>query len=184
MTEPLYKVLDLDGTAHNGGRGQWMLPANGQPGAWMPPIVGDLIPCQHGYHLCRRGDLIHWLGPTLWVAEARWDQIVHTDKVVVRQARLLHRIETWTERTARLFACECAERALKRERAAGREPAEASWQSITVARRFASGTATVEELSAARAAASAAAWDAERDWQTERLFQILEGDLPAVKVTP
>jgi len=151
MTEPFYKFLNLDGTAYHGGHGQWALPTNGQPGTWMPPIVGDLIPCQHGYHLCRRGDLIHWLGPTLWVAEARWDQIVHTDKVVVRQARLLHRIETWTERTARLFACECAERALKRERAAGREPAEASWQSIAVAKRFAFGEATREELSAARA---------------------------------
>ena len=66
------------------------------------------------------------------------------------------------ERELRLFACDCAERALRREREAGHEPDPRSWNAITVARRFAAGEATAEELAAADAAAraDAAAWAA------------------------
>jgi hypothetical protein len=69
----------------------------------------------------------------------------------------------------RLLACDYAERALKREREAGREPDERSWKVIEVSRRYAWGLATVEELdnarkasSAASEAARAAAWEAAR----------------------
>ena len=61
-------------------------------------------------------------------------------------------------RTLRLFACDCAERALERERKAGREPHADSWKAIEVARRFADGKATTKELEAARSAAYAAAY--------------------------
>lgn len=60
------------------------------------------------------------------------------------------------DRTLRLFACDCAERALERERKAGRKPHADSWKAIEVARRFADGKATNEELKAARSAAAAA----------------------------
>ena len=60
------------------------------------------------------------------------------------------------DRTLRLFACDCAERALERERKAGRKPHADSWKVIEVARRFADGKATNEELKAARSAAAAA----------------------------
>jgi hypothetical protein len=62
--------------------------------------------------------------------------------------------------TLRLLSCDFAERALKRERRAGQEPDERSWNAIRVSRRYARGKATDEELAAARAAARAAAWDA------------------------
>jgi len=52
-------------------------------------------------------------------------------------------------RELRLIACWCAERALKRERAAGREPDARSWAAVEVSRRHANGLATVEELDAA-----------------------------------
>jgi hypothetical protein len=52
-----------------------------------------------------------------------------------------------------LFAYDCAERALTRERDAGRDPDERSWAAVDVARRHALGMATDAELAAARAAA-------------------------------
>jgi hypothetical protein len=63
--------------------------------------------------------------------------------------------------TRRLFACDCAERALLRERDAGREPDPRSWRAIEISRAYARGEATLEELAAAQAAAWAVARDAE-----------------------
>jgi hypothetical protein len=71
-----------------------------------------------------------------------------------------------TDSLMRLFACDCAERALISEREAGREPDERSWTAVAVARRYALGEATDAELDDARAdayaAASAAAWNTAR----------------------
>jgi hypothetical protein len=162
----------------------------------MPTIKGDLVPCENGYHLCRKGDLVRWLGETLYEAEYEGDIIEFDNKVVVRRARLLRTLEEWNERTAGLFACDCAERVLplfEAEYPGDKRPREA----LDVARRYAVGNATHEELSAARdaawaaaraaaraaagAAAEDAAWDAawdaaedaERTWQTKRLFEML-----------
>jgi hypothetical protein len=60
----------------------------------------------------------------------------------------------------RLWACDCAERALLRERDAGREPDARSWRAVEVARAYAIGDVTDEELATARDAAGAAAWAA------------------------
>src|SRR3990172_668485 len=153
----LYKVLDHDGTPCHGGSGQWALPAYGKPGAWMPRLTGTLIPCQYGYHLCERGDLVHWLGPTIWEAETEaMEPLRDGNKSVVASARLLRKLETWNPRTQRLFAADCAERALERERAAGREPHPDSWRAIAVARRYANSEATPRELAAAAYAAATA----------------------------
>ena len=60
-------------------------------------------------------------------------------------------------RQLRLFACKCADRSLKCETKAGREPDARSVAAVVMARRFAMGKATVEELSAAESAAWSAA---------------------------
>ena len=76
------------------------------------------------------------------------------------------------ERTLRLFACDCAERAVSRIK----KPDARSLAAIEVARRFANGEATADELDAARDAAYAAsnaARAAERRWQVERLVGML-----------
>jgi hypothetical protein len=65
-------------------------------------------------------------------------------------------------RELRLLACDFAERALTREREAGREPDARSWATVEVLRRFADGKATSKERDAAWAAARAAAGDAAR----------------------
>ena len=59
------------------------------------------------------------------------------------------------EKKQRLFACDCAERALLREREAGREPDPRSWNAVSVAREYAMGRASKEELKSAKTAASA-----------------------------
>src|SRR3990167_9181761 len=153
MNETLYKVLGENGETVNGGHGKWSLPSGGKPGKWMPKIGGELIPCENGYHLCRRKDLINWLGPTIWEAECRGDVVKAHDKIVVREARLLRQLENWNERTARLFACDCSEWALS----LFAEPDPRSIQAIWVARLYAVGKATEIELDAAWAAAGAAA---------------------------
>ena len=67
------------------------------------------------------------------------------------------REELISPRQLRLFACACANRALSRERKSGREPDKRSIEAIAVARRYAMGKATTEELSAAGNAARSAA---------------------------
>ncbi len=162
--ERLYKVLNDDGSCYHGGRGHWKLPTADGPGDWMPKLRGALEPCRRGYHLCREADLVNWLGPVIWIAEYEGDRVdvdsAVGGKVVVRRARILSRVSNWDAQIARLFACDCAERALNREREHGREPDARSWESIAVARRFARGGATQTELDAAGDAAGAAAWAA------------------------
>ena len=162
--ETLYKVLDENNCSMHGGSAVWT------PGVWMPAVTGPLVPCQNGYHLCRAGDLLNWLGPAIWRAEYQGERIdcdppetpPHETKVVVRQAQVVERLATWNERTARLFACDCAERVLPLfERQYPDDPRPR--QAIDTARRFAKGQASKDERFAAWAAASAAAWNAAWD---------------------
>ena len=67
---------------------------------------------------------------------------------------------TLDDATWRLWGCDCAERPLLRERAAGREPDPRSWEVVAASRRYAAAKASREELDAARDTAWAAAWDA------------------------
>jgi hypothetical protein len=161
----LFKVLNDNGTCCNGGTGKWHLPTKNDdgtwtPGEWMPAVEGDLEPCENGYHLCREQDLLKWLGPAIFAAEYRGEAVEAEDKIVVREARLLRRLEGWNERTARLFAADCAERVV--HLCDDPRPRHA----IGVARRYAGGEATAEELDAARDAAWDAAWAA--DWDAAR----------------
>ena len=157
----LYKILDQVDGSFNGGTGTWHLPKNGDPGAWMPEIEGDLEPCVRGYHLCSFDNLLEWAGPTLYEAEYEGEIISCDNKVVVRKARLVRRIETWNDKNLRLFAAECAEHVLWiYEKPGG--TSDAPKNAILVAREFAHGRASKEELAAARAAARDAAWDAAR----------------------
>ena len=203
-TEQLYKVLNTDGSCYHGGQGRWYLPDGENPGEWMPTLRGELEPCVKGYHVLRVPDLVYWIGPALWTVEYEGDRIDGDDKVVVRKARILARVETWNDRILRLFACDCAERVLSH----APNPDPRSINAIIVARRFANGEATAAELlaawdaaeaaaeaaaeTAAWAAAEAAAWDAawaaawadagaatgtaERAWQTQRLMSYIHGE--------
>ena len=178
-----YKVLNQGGACIY-ANGYWHLPKRG-PGEWMP-VVKDLEMCESGYHLCRRKDLVGWLGPEIYEAEGRGKKLVGDDEVVFQQARLIRKLDTWNDRTARLFTCDCAERIVHLV------GDERSVEAIKVARRYANGEATDKERAVAQDAARAArvaraaravaqdavweaAWEAERKWQTKRLFEYLDG---------
>jgi len=159
-----YKFLDPGGRPR-WGTGTWHLPNGERPGKWMPEIT-DLVPGQRGYHVATIDQLIDWLGPELFEVECRGEHIDHWDMHVFGQARLVRRIDAWNDRTARLFAADCAERALLVfEILCPGDP----WprHAIHVARAFADGQATRKDLAEARAkaraSASAAARDAARD---------------------
>jgi hypothetical protein len=171
--ETLYKVLGSDGSAYHGGHGFWALPTKSgerwMPGDWMPTIKDELVPCSNGYHLCRREDVINWIGPYLYAVEYRGERVDCDDKVVVREARLLYPISTYSVEMLRLFNCDCAEHVLSIfEKACPNDNRPRN--AIECARRFLSGKITVEELDAARAAASDAASAAASDaaWAAAR----------------
>lgn len=68
------------------------------------------------------------------------------------------------------FACRCAERALSRIN----KPDARSVAAIEAKRKWLSGEISNKELVAAMAAAMAAAWAAEREWQIAELMRMLE----------
>jgi len=89
---------------------------------------------------------------------------------VVRRARLIARVDTWSDSAARLFAADSAARVLRifeAERPGDDRPRRA----IEVARAYARGEATADDL--------AAAWDAARDWQCRHLADMLGIEVPA-----
>ena len=163
-----YKVLNSRGHSCNGGSLKWSLPTKNDdgtwtPGEWMPEIEGPLVECENGYHLATIEQLQQWLGPRIFAADVDGEIVESSDgeKWLARKVRLVSETE-WDERTARLFACDCAEHVLylyERDYPEDMRPRNA----IETARRYASGQATKEELSAARAAACDATREAARD---------------------
>jgi hypothetical protein len=181
-----YKVLNEDGTCYHGGQGAWPLPTQNEdgtwtPGEWMPALEGELVPCEHGYHVVGLEQLLSWIGPAVFEVEvADSERLQEDDKWVVRgPCRLVRRLPIG-DREWRLFACDCAEQVLY---LCGDDQRPA--RAIAVARRYANGDATQDELAAAWDAALDAAWDARdaaraardavRSWQIARLQEYLEG---------
>jgi len=173
-----FKVLDENGCSCHGGDAEWSLPTQNDdgtwtPGEWMPEIEGELKPCRNGYHVVTLEQLPNWLGERIFEAQTG-EEIVHADdKSVVRTCRLIREFASWNERTARLFACDCAERVLYLFEA--RHPDDGRpRKAIETARRYAEGKAAVEELAASRdvawAASLAASRAASRDvaWDASR----------------
>ena len=193
----LWKCLDAKGRSpyarYEWGAGEWVR------------AEGDLVLCENGIHACRGSQILGWLNVQLWTFEYEpgTEILEDRDKLCGRAGRLIERVETWDDRSARLFAADCSERALLRERAAGREPDPRSWTAVTAARAFARGEIDNAAWNAARAAAGAAAgdaawaaawaaagdaawdaawaaagWAAERRWQYARLLTYLRGEDP------
>jgi len=195
-----WKVLHDDGTPFHGGTGRWPMPTKNADGSWTPgewlTAPGPLDLCQPGtLHLCRSTrDVLEWLGPAIFHAEYDADAAKRGNhKIGVLRARLLAKNEHWNERTARLFAADCAANVLH---FANDPRCDAA---VIAARRDAFGLLDKAARAAARDAAWDAAWDAARDaawdaardaaraaasyWQTKRLHAYLTGavDLDAIR---
>lgn len=154
MSGTYYKALRKGRVATHVNDFQWP-----EPGTWLE-VEGDLVACRNGLHIATlRQVLERWLSEELWEVEADLDgAIVLADKTVVRRARLVRQLP-WDERTARMFAADCAERVLhlfERDYPDDKRPREA----IAAARACANGEIGAAALAAAGAAAWAAAGDA------------------------
>jgi hypothetical protein len=134
------------------------LPKGDKPGKWLPKI--EIISlCEIGYHAFKAQYLLSWINAQLFEVEFDGDIIDGDDKTVAQRMRFVRKIETWNDKTARLFECWCAREVLpiyekaypddNRPRAA-----------IETSERFANGLATKEELSATWSAELSAAWSA------------------------
>ena len=161
MNITLYKVLDHNGKPMHGGSGCYPLPTADKPGKWMSPIK-PLVSCHSGYHVCRGAEhLIHWLGPVIWGVETCGKVVEADNKVVCEQVRLVARVDTWNDRTARLFAADCAEHVLplfEQQCPGDMRPRKA----VEAARAYAREEINKMALAAARAAGDVAAADAAR----------------------
>ncbi len=148
-----YKVLAADGVSpQHCGSGKWFIPKGKRMGKWMPAIK-DIRPCERGYHFVNIEQLPQWLGPTLYEIEVRGQIIHQADKSVAEQARLIRKVETWNNKTLRLYAADCAERVLglyEKQYPKDDRPRKA----IQAARDFANGLITKD--AAAKAATNAA----------------------------
>jgi len=129
--------------------------------------AGRIELCESGYHSSPS-----WLD-ALSYAPGSMACVVEVSEPIEKQAdKRVSRTRTLiacanVEKELRLFACDCAERALLRERKQGREPDERSWEAIRVARAYANGQGSRQRLDAAwdaaRDAVVAAGWDAASD---------------------
>jgi len=97
--------------------------------------------------------LVFELGSEIYEAEPQGDITISGNRLTCSQFRLLRKMN-WNERICRLFACDCAAHVLGIfERWRSNEPRPR--QAIDVARRYADGKASADELSVA--------WNGARD---------------------
>ena len=161
-----YKFTSEGGTTYNGFT--WPLPHDGQPGEWVEvgkrarkALTADDLCTGRVLHATDAAHLLDWLNAEMYEIEIDESRgVIVADKIGFRRGRLVRRIDAWNERTARLFACDCAEDALQYAEESARPTLECA---IYVARCYADGEATSKELAAAWAAAGAAARAAARD---------------------
>ncbi len=151
----LWKVLSEDRESLVSGI-QFKYP----PKAWTRHLKPETLAlCETGYHYCEGKQVLEWLrmGSLCEVEPCpKHKPIRSNDKCVSCRLRIL-RTFPLDARVLRLFACDCAERALLRERKQGREPAEASWKAVRITRLYLDGNASEEARSAAYSAAQLAA---------------------------
>jgi hypothetical protein len=144
---------------------KWMLPdmrTAVQAAAW-PVAVGDWTPaetpvlCVSGWHGVEEAHVLNHLpatvGAELWIVEIRGDRLDGDDKFAAASMRLVQRVGVTTPENLRLFAADCAEDAMRLVE----HPDPRSLKAIEVARLYARGAASSNELDAARAAAGDAA---------------------------
>jgi hypothetical protein len=104
-----YKFLAKDAMGPLSGF-HWPAPGGGTVGAWVQ-AEGPLELCVNGTHVCRAGDLAHWLHDELWVTEIDGEHLEGIDCLLARRARLVRRIDAWQDGGSARFAEACADHA-------------------------------------------------------------------------
>jgi len=161
----------------------WPRPGGDAPGAWVE-ADGPLAPCANGSHLCRAGDLAHWLHDELWETEAAGEQIEGLDCIVVRRARLVRRIDAWHLGGAVRFGDACARHASEVIDSTPPGPASDEVKAmladsfVSVRTGFVATGAWAAALAVAKLADPAdqhEAYRRERAWQSEWIARVLIG---------
>lgn len=80
-----------------------------QPGRWVESA--EVVPCEHGVHACRVGDLPFWVNDELWEIELAGDVVASGHKVVAPSGRLVRRVEAWTAQASQELGDTAAARA-------------------------------------------------------------------------
>ena len=114
-----FKTLNQNGMDDNGV--WWSLPVRKSDdtwvaGDWMTPVEGELEMVgmeDHGYRVYDVDDIVFELAPRVFEVEVRDEIVDHPiHGYLVRTCRLTRELESWNEPTARLFACDNAEKVL------------------------------------------------------------------------
>lgn len=164
-----------------------------------PIVVGETLRVE-SVEMCRRGlhaspRILHALyyAPGTTISRVRLTGRIERggDKVVATERTCLWSVD------ARLalvvWAADCAERALERQIAAGREPDPRSWAVVEAARKWAADPTSAADAAwraasadadAAAAAAAAADVAAERKWQSRRLRALIGAARRGEKLVP
>jgi hypothetical protein len=123
-----------------------------QVGHWYK-VAGEIMPCQHGLHgSVQLIDALNFApGSILRRTEHQGTIVGGSDKLASSERRVLWQVDA--TKILHLFACWCAEDALKDAKIAD----ERSWNAIKVKKLWVDGKATDDELDAARVAARVAA---------------------------
>jgi len=176
-----YKFLAAGATGPLTGF-RWPAPRPEAPGAWVQ-AEGPLRLCANGTHVCRAGELAHWIHDELWETEIDGEQLEGIDCLVVRRARLVRPVSGWLDEGAARFAEASAHHAA--ELAAG-APAERAVMAralaedaLSAAREgFVSVSAFASALAVARLGAPGEQDDLyrrERAWQSAWIARVMLG---------
>jgi len=98
-------------TPYKTADGTWK-PGKWKPGKWTWALRDSLDWWDDGVFLCHKHELIDHLGPVLYEAESHGEYVDYQYRPVYKKIRLLRQVETWNERTMRLFVCDCVEHAI------------------------------------------------------------------------
>jgi len=126
------------------GAGSWIV------GDWMPPIDGDLVPCQKGYHYTTIRYWQQHRSDRMFLITPGDEVIANGAKWVCRTAKLTAEVTNWNQRNLSLFAADCA------ERVAHQNSDPRVMTAIVAVRDFWAGKIGMEELRAAHDARAAA----------------------------
>lgn len=139
-----------------------------EPGEWLDADAPVSL-CRSGVHALLPEALPMWILEELWRIELSDVEHLAPGIVVGSRGRLIDRVETWNDETAREFAVACADRV--REGLSGRAAERAAMAATSANEAVAGRSAITVSYMAAHAAEAAApgGYAAEREWQARWL---------------